>query len=232
MNIVVLALAGFSFAASPTHGNAPEFLAKVKLAKLDRSQITIQKYKDIPWEKVNDDDDGLRVWNRDIPNSDVRELKAERVIDVSADKVWVAINDIEKYTEFMPYLSEVTILSRKPNQVVAYHRIDAPLISNRDYTLTITSALNSKEGHFFRHWITTNDEGPAPKKNFVRVTICEGSWTLEKMGPKKTRLRYWVHTHPGGSIPNWIVNKANSVSLPTLFSAIENRANDPSWKRD
>ena len=67
---------------------------------------------------------------------------------------------------------------------------------------------------------------------YMRDTICEGSWTLEKMGPKKTRLRYWVHTHPGGSIPNWIVNKANSVSLPTLFSAIENRANDPSWKRD
>ena len=172
------------------------------------------------------------VWNRDIPHSDVREIKAQRVIDVAADKVWTIIEDVEKYIEFMPYLTEVTVLSRKPNSLSAYHRFDAPLISKCDYTLTITSSPKSKEGHFFRHWITTNEKGPAPKEDLVRVTICEGSWTIEKAGPKKTRLIYWAHTHPGGFIPNWIANKANSVSLPDLYDAIENRAKDPSWKRD
>ncbi len=228
MKLIRVGLIGWALVFLPSSSHADQS-SSAEVASAGKSEKKVTKRKKIPWNKVNDDD-GLTIWNRDIPNSDVREVKAEKVVDVSVDKVWKAIDEIEKYTEFMPYLTEVSVLSRKGNTVVAYHRLDPPLVSERDYTLTIRSYPKPAKGYFYRHWVATNDKGPAPKEDLVRVTICEGSWTVSSMGPNRTRLVYWLHTHPGGSIPNWIANKANSVSLPDMFEAIVNRALNPSWK--
>ena len=48
----------------------------------------------------------------------------------------------------------------------------------------------------------------------------------------RTHLTYWLYTDPGGSIPNWIANKANTISLPDVMRAIAKRAEDPTWKDD
>jgi len=183
-----------------------------------------------PWVKVNEDQ-GLVIWNRDIPGSKIRELKAVVVVDFPVEKIWAVIDDIEKYTEFMPYLEEVQVLEKEPNKVVAYHRLDAPLVSERDYTLLIESTPEPEKRHYFRSWKIAEGAGPQIKDGIVRVRVCDGSWTLKSVGPNKTHLTYFLHTHPGGSVPMWIANKANTVSLPALFEAITNRTRNSRWTR-
>ena len=57
------------------------------------------------------------------------------------------------------------------------------------------------------------------------VGVNEGSWTLEALdGGRRTRATYYLYTDPGGSIPKWIANKANTMALPDLFEAIRKRA--------
>ena len=183
-----------------------------------------------PWVKVNEQKD-LVIWNRDVPGSSVRELRAEAYVDFPVDKVWEVIDDIEKYTEFMPYIEQIKVVERAPDKVVAYHRFDAPLVAERDYTLTILSEMDVEKKIYRRTWSATNDKGPKSVSGIVRVDICDGSWMLTADGPNRTRLVYFLHTNPGGSVPMWIANKANSVSLPDLFTAIRNRTKDSKWTR-
>ena len=70
---------------------------------------------------------------------------------------------------------------------------------------------------------------PKPEDT-VRVSVCEGTWALEPIGPHKTRATYYLYTDPGGAVPNWIANLANSRSVPDLMAAIRDRATDPTWK--
>lgn len=234
MNLIVLSLVGWSLVVQSTPEKPHEPAAVVEKAAEPTAKVAPVKAaseKDIPWQEVQDDD-GLKIWNRDIPNTNIRELKAEMVVDISADKVWAAVEDIEKYTEFLPYLTEVRVLkkSKNGNSIIAYHRLDPPVVSERDYTLTINSFPKPAKGYYYRHWFATNDKGPKPQEDYVRVEVCKGSWTISKVGENKTKMVYWLHTHPGGSIPDWIANKANSVSLPELFEAIQKRAKDPNWR--
>ena len=72
---------------------------------------------------------------------------------------------------------------------------------------------------------TVSTEGPAESDKAVRLKVNDGSWTLEPLdGGKRTRATYYLYTDPGGSIPSWIANKANTMALPDLFEAIRKRA--------
>jgi hypothetical protein len=59
----------------------------------------------------------------------------------------------------------------------------------------------------------------------------KGNWTIEKLTDTQTRITYYLYTDPGGSIPNWIANKANKQSVPDLLDAVRKRAANPAYKR-
>jgi len=66
----------------------------------------------------------------------------------------------------------------------------------------------------------------------VRISTCEGYWSLERLSPASTRVIYWLYTDPGGSIPAWIANKANKTSVPDLMRAVPRALAQPEWQRD
>src|SRR5258706_3963 len=50
-------------------------------------------------------------------------------------------------------------------------------------------------------------------------------WPLEPIdGGKRTLGTYQLLTDPGGSIPTFIANKANTTALPELFARVRKRA--------
>ena len=59
----------------------------------------------------------------------------------------------------------------------------------------------------------------------MRLTRISGSWTLEPLeGGRRTRAVYRLLTDPGGSIPGFIANRANTSALPRLFAQVRKRA--------
>jgi hypothetical protein len=59
------------------------------------------------------------------------------------------------------------------------------------------------------------------KDGLVRVTVNEGFWLLEpRENGAKTFATYYLFTHPGGSLPDWLVNKANGTAVPDVFKRI------------
>ena len=185
-----------------------------------------------PWDEVKNDD-GIHVWARDVPGSNIREIKAETTVAVSAETVWAVVSDIEHYTEFMPYAIEARVVpgDAGPNARYEYQLIDPPVVDKRDYTLKVVSEVNPTDGKYRRYWTPANEKGPGLKDGVVRVKICEGYWQAERLTDRTARITYWLYTDPGGAIPAWMANKANTTSIPDLIRAVRNRSLNPKWRR-
>jgi hypothetical protein len=186
-----------------------------------------------PWEKMNEESDGIVIFARDVPNSGIKEVKAEILIDAPPARVWKVLLDSDHFIDFMPYVEEVKTVARDSASIwYLYQRLSPPLVSRRDYTLLHESTVDEANGIYVLQWRPANQKGPPPVDGVVRIDICEGSYTLEGVeSGKKTHITYWLYTDPGGSIPRWIANKANTSSLPDLLRAIRNRTANPTWKR-
>jgi len=184
-----------------------------------------------PWEEVTRDGD-LVVWTRDIPGARVREVKAQATIAAEAKRVFEVLADVDRYVEFMPYVEESFKVGDWDKGIYEYQRINPPLVDRRDYTLKVTLERDEAGGVYKRSWVEAPDKGPALREGVVRVPINRGTWTMEAAAGGKTRLTYYLYTDPGGSLPAWIANKANTTSVPDLIRAVKMRAQNGSWKRN
>jgi ribosome-associated toxin RatA of RatAB toxin-antitoxin module len=184
------------------------------------------------WEEV-DDDNGIRVWARDVAGSNIREVKAESIVNLPAERIWAALDDVRTYPEFMPYVIKGQLIGPAgPNANYEYQLIDPPFVSRRDYPLRVTVREDADKGLYTRSWVPANDKGPPATDGVVRIEVCKGAWTIEKLGSQSTRVEYYLYTDPGGNIPDWIANRANSTSVQDLVDAVRKRARNPTWKKD
>ena len=182
------------------------------------------------WEKI-DDDDGILVWARAVPSSSVREVKARTIVDVAAQRLWDVIRDSRSYPEFMPYVKQCRILGEHPEGHFLYQLVDPPIIDRRDVVVKVFLEADKSAGRYRRRWEVANDRGPPPLEGTVRIRISRGEWNITRLGPKRTRMDYYLYVDPGGSLPAWIINRANTSSIPDVIEAVRKRALDPGWKK-
>jgi hypothetical protein len=178
------------------------------------------------WELANETD-GIKIFTRAKEGSSVREVKAMGEIDAPAERVFKVIGDYDHYTEFMPYLRESRVVAREGKATFVYGYVAPPMVSNRDYTLKIIDDSVGGDSPMFKvSWTPANDRGPPTRGGTVRLAINSGSWTLEPTPDGKTFATYYLYTDPAGSIPTFLVNKANRESLPDVVKAIRKRVKD------
>ena len=173
--------------------------------------------------------DDLTVYARERKGTKVREMRAVGVIPAPPQKVWKAIRDYDAYTETMPYTEVSRVISREGGDKVIYlySVINAPLVDRRDYAIRLVDESKWKDGQGYLRvtWKPANDKAPEKPDNVVRVEINEGYWHLEPAdGGKKTKATYYVYTDPGGSVPQWIANRANGTAVPNVFEHVRKAA--------
>jgi hypothetical protein len=178
---------------------------------------------DSGWE-LKAEGKGVRVYSRPRSDTDIQELKATGTIDSPPPAVFKVLSDYARYKEIMPYMEESKIIATEDGGRVAhaYFVINAPLVSRRDYTLRLVDESQWQDGAGFlkTRW-TVSDKGPALNPDLVRVTVDDGSWLLEPAeNGAKTKATYLLFTDPGGSLPTWVSNKANSSTIPDVFEAL------------
>jgi hypothetical protein len=183
----------------------------------------------VPWEEAAKDN-GITIFSREVPGSDVREMKAQGTIDARPDEVWKVIRDYPNYMKTMPYMADCRVLGKEDGDKVqyVYSRLDLPMVDNRDYVLKILDVSDWQDGKGFMKTTWSGFEAPKgdPRhvdspKGAVRTPVNDGYWTLQAQdNGNKTWAVYYVHSDPGGSVPRFIANKANSTAVPNVFTAI------------
>ena len=174
------------------------------------------------WQQTGKSD-GITVSSREKKDSKVLEMRAVALIDAPPAAVWHTVRNYDHFQETMPYVETGKVLARESNDQVIYFYgvVDTPLGSKRDYIIKLVNETPDDGSGAYKVSWTASEKGPAPKDGFVRVTLNDGSWTLEpREDGRKTWVTYYVYTDPGGSIPNWIINRGNATAVAKVLKAV------------
>jgi len=175
------------------------------------------------WVQLSKNDD-LAIFARTHPGCPIKELRAVGAIDAPNWVVKNVIDGVEDYPSFMPYTTKTKIIDRKLNQIISYLRLDPPFVGARDITVSVFSQTQKHEDgttSYQVHWEPVNSLGPSPSPGVTRITLDQGSWSLEPAdGGKKTIATYTILTDGGGGLPAFVINFANRQGVENLFSAI------------
>jgi hypothetical protein len=72
-------------------------------------------------------------------------------------------------------------------------------------------------------FVAVSVEGPPEHPDYVRVKHVQGSWTLEPTSDGGSDVTYVVSSHPGGTIPVWIINAFQHKTTANLLQAMLQR---------
>jgi hypothetical protein len=122
--------------------------------------------------------------------------------EAAAAEVWACLRGGD-----MDSLKHREILREEPDQLVIYDQIKTPLVSDRDYTITVTRIREGRRVKFVCE--THNELGPGPQKGHVRIPIIRAGWQVEP-SEKGTRLTYYAYSEPGGLIAAFLARGAQA----------------------
>jgi len=142
----------------------------------------------------------------------LKEVQATAYLAAPPAKIWKALTDYHSYKTFMPRVASSQLNSRNGNQVIATMKLELPI-------------------PFRGTWYTNQfDENPAAMSLSWRMLKGslkhnEGSWRLKPQAAG-TFVTYTVRTDPGVPlIPKWVIETVTKQTIPSIFEALEKRAN-------
>ncbi len=178
------------------------------------------------WNLANKTKDGIIIYSRTMPGSNIREYRATIAIDTVPGYVWRAVMDKETYKHLPSYVV-VDEIYRTGNDDVWYNYqvVAPPLMSRRDYTLRYRSFMDPGKKRYLLLWAAAVEYGPPPTTDIIRLTRCDGSLAVDPDDSgRKAVITYRLCLDPGGSVPAWVVNIANRSSVPGFLRAIRDRS--------
>jgi hypothetical protein len=170
------------------------------------------------WELITRSGDGIAVFRRTDPDSDMFEFKGHGTLDAPIGKVITILQDIALMEKWVEGCSEAKMIKRnytaqsfdkKINQYwsILYGVNAAPWpISDRDYVLKGRISYDPKRDAAY---INLRDvKGVRPEQSGkVRMNFMKVRVTLRPVAKdKKTWIQLYVHVDPAGLIPAWAVN--------------------------
>ncbi len=167
-----------------------------------------------PAWRLHTDLDGIRIYMKDQPNSDVQAFKAIAVLAAPLENLMAVMANPLSCPEWVHGCVE----SRGFDETSFTHRYgysvnDLPWpVQDRDSVLFIHTSNNPDSGT-----ITIDMWGVAdklPKQDgLVRIHQAESRYIFRSLDDTTTEVTWLQHAEPGGSIPTWLVN-ALLVDLP------------------
>jgi hypothetical protein len=151
--------------------------------------------------------EGATVERRKVPGSSFYEHRA--IVDVPVDperaaaEIWTALRDGD-----MDSLEHREILRASEDELVIYDQIRTPVVSDRDYTITVRRIHVGARVEF--RCATANELGPPPAPHHVRIPFLRAGWMTEPDGHGGTRLSYFAYSEPGGLIGAWLARGAQA----------------------
>lgn len=159
--------------------------------------------------KLKKNQDGLKVYHRKTPHSDINELKIEAILDGSLSAVVSVLKDVEGYNRWIYKCSQAERLEAPHNTSSLYYcLIDFPWpMDDRDFIARSKLRQDPATKHVFID-VRGEPKRLKEKEGVVRISRMEYQYELIPLPNGKVKMIYQLHSDPGGSLPPWLVNLA------------------------
>jgi hypothetical protein len=157
--------------------------------------------------KLTKDKDGIRVYQKEIQNSNFKSIKVESILPGNFDKLISIINNVGNYKDWV-YNNKTAYLLKRISPYEFYYYTEAYLpwpLDNRDaamHTVITVDSLN----RFIKISSTAVPNYTPPKSGKVRIKKSSINWFVTKGTANTIRVVYTFETDPGGNVPSWLAN--------------------------
>lgn len=159
------------------------------------------------WE-LKESVDGIDVYTK-IDDQNKHWSRLECVMNATPDEVVKFASKIEYLNSWVYGCASSQVLSEN-NNITIYHIVtDMPFpISDRDIIIKKERFFDHQTG-IYSSILSKDSEFDYPTE-YLNVEDFQANWKYIPLENGKTKVIYEVYADPGGSIPNWLVEKFSS----------------------
>ena len=180
------------------------------------------------WKPLNYLDDGTRFESKIIAGKDLSALKVSRVTDVPPHFIRDVIMDLDHYGEFLSNANTLNSAVHKitDEYVEGYQHIQValPFFSDRQYCFRMTTyEWPQDSSNVLVEWYLLDKEGDYASylkqhdPQAVYLDIGAGAWSTKATVEGRFEISYRLYMGSGGSIPDFLTQRVNAISIINLF---------------
>ncbi len=204
----------------------------VVASKIDAEPPTlvIPRQADKTWTQEHESNN-MVVYSRAVAKNVMREVMAESAIEAPPWQVLSALLDYPAYPSFMPYVVKNEIEKTHENKTWLFQQLDLPWpISDRYYTLVMSHRDDPHHENSYEIRWDLSDEESAQQGKGMQMILNRGGWRLVSANAgQSTKILYYLNADPGGALPSWLNNMANTVAVPKVIEAVRERVQTTSY---
>jgi hypothetical protein len=153
----------------------------------------------------------LTVESRPVVGTAFSEFRVSTVTDLPASLLCDSVFERATKGERASSITLRKLVRDGTDERVVYAQVEAPMISRRDYAMTMRRQRLTG-GSCQVRFKTTNEQAPALPPDFVRMENLWGSWLFEPLTDGKTRITHVLFADPGGSVPPFMARGGQKSS--------------------
>jgi hypothetical protein len=163
-------------------------------------------YAGTNWE-LKKDKEGIKVFSGSVPNSNIKAVKAECVLNTSLSRLTALLLDAKAHEQWV-YSTKSSYLIKKVSdqEQIYYSEMSMPWpIVNRDVVVDLKITQNPVTREVAVDAIVVTGYVPI-KDGIIRVPLSKVNWAIIPIGNSQVKIEYTAQADPGGSVPAWAVN--------------------------
>lgn len=190
-------------------------------------------YSDLNWEIMEFSNDSILISQKEIVESNLNAIKVEKIVNIHPELFSNVIMNVADYDSFLTNAESFKskVIQFDKTGLIGYQHIivDFPFIDDREYYFYMSTKPPSVEfNNLISFWILID---PDKNKNSIKKTedlvyLSQGAglWKWEKnIESKSFKISYILTMHPGGALPEFLIEKINQNSIITLFRDVINK---------
>ena len=182
------------------------------------------------WEII-DQIEGYKLFTKNIEDQNLNAVMVSYETSVSPLGIQEVLMDVENYESFLSSSSKMVTkqLKRDSNAVVGYQfiPINFPFINDRHYCFKlIKNEINIRDSKTLVKWFLLEedtkllDKESLSKGDIIYLKYGAGIWLMDSVDENRIKISYRLFMDPGGSIPNFLTEKINKISIINLFKDV------------
>tara|TARA_Y100001968_G_C19246655_1_gene662255 strand:- start:117 stop:815 length:699 start_codon:yes stop_codon:yes gene_type:complete len=225
MNIYIYISIFFVFCFSNCFGEGIDSQNRLLLKILDTNSN---------WDIIEKTSDSIYISIKKVKETKLNAIKVEKIYNIPPRFFTEVIMNVGDYNSFLSNSKSLysKVIKNTKNGLIGYQQIkvNLPFFYNREYYFYMgREPLDNLSPNMMCYWILLNPN--QDKKNFNRsdntIYLKKGAglwkWEANKSGGVK--IAYILTMHPGGSIPDFMIEIINKNSIVGLFRDVERKVN-------
>jgi hypothetical protein len=213
-------------------------LAMFALAGVARADAPTQAPK---WEQF-DEEDGIRMFRRDVPGSSIVALRGEAFVAAPIARVASVLIDRKRSVEWIDRLVKTKVIRElSETEAINWNHIKTPTpLKDRDFVFKTTLSTDPAKKKVVFNYFSVQDSLAPEYDAYVRGSFQSGKFELTMAERKnrdgsKTRgtiVVAEVVVDPRGSVPTFIVNMVQKSWPHKTLTALRKQVAKPDIKDD